>query len=138
MTHLHTDIRISRSGGYHLTPGLPRRSVGTINSCYWLAGCLTPRQHATASQGPICSDYCACCHTAIEGAVQTSYLTTRSHHTDTRPTSPSGDPMSSSTLQVSHRKTSFEITGTTQPRKIGTGKRESNPGLPLSRRTPYH
>ena len=32
------------------------------------AGCLTSQQHATVSQGQICSDYCTCCHTEIEVA----------------------------------------------------------------------
>ena len=30
------------------------------------AGCLTSQQHASASQGRICSDKFTCCHTEIE------------------------------------------------------------------------
>ena len=33
-----------------------------------LAGCLTSQQHASVSQGRICSDNCTCCHTEIEVA----------------------------------------------------------------------
>ena len=30
------------------------------------AGCLTSQQHASISQGRICSDKCTCCHTEME------------------------------------------------------------------------
>ena len=40
-----------------------------------LVGCLTSQQHATVSQGRICSDNFTCCHTEIEVADQTFYLT---------------------------------------------------------------
>ena len=55
-------------------------------------GCLTSQQHASASQGRICSDRFTCCHTEIEVADQTFYLT-QSQYTDTGPTSPSTDPI---------------------------------------------
>ena len=35
-----------------------------------LVGCLTSQQHATVSQGRICSDKFTCCHTKIEAADQ--------------------------------------------------------------------
>ena len=41
----------------------------------WLllfAGCLTSQQHASVSQGQICSETCTYCHTAAD---QTFYLT---------------------------------------------------------------
>ena len=41
----------------------------------WLLGCLTSQQHSSVSQGWICSDNCTCCHTEIEVADQTFYLT---------------------------------------------------------------
>ena len=37
----------------------------------WLVGCLTSQQHASVSQGRICADNFACCHTEIEVADQT-------------------------------------------------------------------
>ena len=37
----------------------------------WLVGCLTSQQHASVSQGRICSDKCTCCHTEREVADQT-------------------------------------------------------------------
>ena len=43
------------------------------------------------SQGRICSDKFTCCHTEIEVADQTFYLT-QSQYTDTAPTSASADP----------------------------------------------
>ena len=38
-------------------------------------GCLSSQQHASVSQGPICSDNFTCCHTEIEVANQTVHLT---------------------------------------------------------------
>ena len=38
-------------------------------------GCLTFQQHASVSQGRMCSDNFTCCHTEIEVADQTFYLT---------------------------------------------------------------
>ena len=57
-----------------------------------LVGCLTSQQHASVSQGRICSDNCTCCHTEIEVADPTFYLT-QSQYTDTGPTNPSADPI---------------------------------------------
>ena len=57
-----------------------------------LIGCLTSQQQASVSQGRICSDKLTCYHTEIEDADQTFYFT-RSQYTDTRPTSPSTDPV---------------------------------------------
>ena len=57
-----------------------------------LVGCLTSQQHASISQGRICSDDFACYHTEIEVSDQTFHLT-QSQYTDTGPTSPSADPI---------------------------------------------
>ena len=64
-------------------------------------GCLTSQQHASVSQGRICSDNCTCCHTEIEVADPTFYLT-QSQYTDTGPTSPSADPITPGAWQGSH------------------------------------
>ena len=56
-----------------------------------MLACLTSQQHASESQGRICSDNFTCCHTEMEVADQTSHLT-QSQYTDTGPTSPSTDP----------------------------------------------
>ena len=61
-------------------------------NCLLLVGCLTSQQQASVSQGRICSDNFTCCHTEIEVADQTFYLT-QSQYTDTGPTSPSADPI---------------------------------------------
>ena len=53
----------------------------------WLLN-VTSQQHASVSQGRICSDSC---RTEIEAADQTFYLT-QSHYTDTASTSSSADP----------------------------------------------
>ena len=69
-------------------------------------GCLMSQQHASVSQGRICSDNFTCCHTEIEAADQTFYLT-KSQYTDTRPTIPSTDPIMPGTWQGSHWSANF-------------------------------
>ena len=81
-----------------------------------LVGCLTSQQHASVSQGRICSDNFTCCHTEIKVADQTFYLT-QSQYTDTRPTSPSTDPITPGAWQGSHWSANFQVTGMTRPRK---------------------
>ena len=66
-----------------------------------VVGCLTSQQHASVSQGRICSDNFTCCHTEIEVADQTVHLT-QSQYTDTGPTSPSADPITPGAWQGSH------------------------------------
>ena len=62
-------------------------------------GCLTSQQHASVSQGWICSD--KCCHTEIEVADPTFHLT-QSQYTDTGPNSPSAYPITPGAWQGSH------------------------------------
>ena len=69
-------------------------------------GCLTSQQQASVSQGRICSDNFTCCHTEIEVADQTLYLT-QSQYTDTGPTSPSVDPIMPGAWQGSHWSANF-------------------------------
>ena len=57
-----------------------------------VAVCLTSQQHASVSQGRICSDNFTCCHAEIEVADPAFHLT-QSQYTDTGPTSPSADPI---------------------------------------------
>ena len=75
------------------------------NSCLFV-GCLTPQQHASVSQGRICSDNCTCCHTEIEVADQTFHLT-QSQYTDIGPTSPRADPITPGAWQGSHWSANF-------------------------------
>ena len=95
----------------------------------WLVGCLTSQQHASVSQGRICTDNFTCCHTEIEAADQTFHLT-QTQYTDTGPTSPSADPITPGAWQGSHWSANFEVTGMTRPRKKSRRKRDSNPGPP--------
>ena len=69
-------------------------------------GCLTSQQHASVSQGRICTDNFTCCHTEIEVADQTFHLT-QSQYTDTGPTSPSADPITPGAWQGSHWSANF-------------------------------
>ena len=82
-------------------------------------GCLTSQQHASVSQGRICTDNFTCCHTEIEAADPTFHLT-QSQYTDTGPTSPSADPLTPGAWQGSHWYDSA-------PKK-SRRKRDSNPG----------
>ena len=66
--------------------------IGNIPWVGWLVGCLKSQQHASVSQGRICSNNFTCCYTEIEGADQTIHLT-QSQYADTGPTSPSIDPI---------------------------------------------
>ena len=92
----------------------------------WLAGCSMSQEHASVSQGRICSDNCTCCHTEIEVADPTFHLT-QSQYTDTRPTSLSTDPILPDAWQGSHWSATFLFTGMTRPGK-SRRKRDSNPG----------
>ena len=96
------------------------------NDCLFV-GCLLSQQHASVSQGRICSDNFTCCHTEIEVADQTFYLT-QSQYTDTRLTSPSADPIMPGAWQGSHWSANFEVTGMTRPRKKSRHKWHLNPG----------
>ena len=105
---------------------LERCHFGATGFCL-LVGCLTSQQHASVSQGRICSDNFTCCHTGIEVADPTFYLT-QSQYTDTGSTSPSADPITPGAWQGSHWSANFEVTGMTRPRKKSRRKRDSNPG----------
>ena len=105
--------------------GRDRKSEGQRDT--GLLACLTSQQQASVSQGRICSDNFTCCHTEIEAADPTFYLT-QSRYTDTGPTSPSADPIMPGAWQGSHWSANFEVTGMTRPRKKSRCKRDSNPG----------
>ena len=118
--------------------GLKRIYISSVRSIVSLFdACLTSLQQASVSQGRICSDNFSCCHTEIEVADQTFYLT-QSQYTDTGPTSPSADPMTPGAWQGSHWSANFEVTGMTLPRKNPGASGIRSRDLPLSRRTPYH
>ena len=68
--------------------------------------CLTSQQHASVSQGRICSDNFTRCHIETEAADPTFHLT-RSQYTDTGPTSPSTDPITPGAWQGSHWSANF-------------------------------
>ena len=74
--------------------------------CLLFVGCLTSQQHASVSQGRICSDNFTCCHAEIELADQAVYLT-QSQYTDTQPTSPSADRITPGAWQGSDRSANF-------------------------------
>ena len=112
--------------------GLVNMSVTGV--CLFV-GCLSSQQHASVSQGRICTDNFTCCHTEIEAADQTFHLT-QSQYTDTGPTSPSADPITPGAWQGSHWSANFEVTGMTRPRKNPGASGIRTRDLPLSRRTP--
>ena len=110
-------------------------SFGFISTVCLLVDCLTSQQQASVSQGRICTDDFTCCHTEIEAADQTFHLT-QSQYTDTRPNSPSADPITPGAWQGSHWSANFEVTGMTRPRKNPGASGIRTRDLPLWRRTP--
>ena len=95
--------------------------------CCWLVGCLTSQQHASVSQGRICTDKFTCCHTEMEAADQTFHLT-QSQYTDTGPTSPSADPITPGAWQGSHWSANFLSHWYDSTPKKSRRQRDSNPG----------
>ena len=92
-----------------------------------LVSCLTSQQHASVSQGEICSDEFTCCHTEIEVADQTFYLT-QSQFTDTGQTSPSADPITPGAWQGSPLEYQFLSHWYDSTPEKSRRKRDSNPG----------
>ena len=88
----------------------------------WLIACLTSLQHGRVSNN------CTCSHTETEVADQTFYLA-RPQFTDTRPTSPSADPVKPGVRQCSHwvRVPMFKSLVCLDLEKSPRRKRESNP-----------
>ena len=74
-------------------------TVGRLYNLY--VACLSSQQRASVSQGRICSDNFTCCHTQVEAADQTFYLT-QSQYNVTGPTSPSADSITPGAWQGSH------------------------------------
>ena len=101
----------------------------------WLLGCLMSQQQVSVSKGRICSDNFTSCHTEIQVADPTFYLT-QSQYTDTGLTSPSADPITPGAWQGSHWNANFEVTGMIRPRKNPGARGIRTRDLPLSRRTP--
>ena len=87
-----------------------------------LLGCFTSQQHASGSQGRICSDNCTYCHTEKEVSDQTFSLT-QSQYTVTGPTSPSTDPITPGAWQGQFGSHWCDSTA-----KESRRKRDSNPG----------
>ena len=88
---------------------------------------LTSQQHASASQGRICSDNFTCCHTEIEIADQTFYLT-QSQYTDTGLTSPRADPIMPGSLAGKPLECQFLSHWYDLTPKKSRRKQDSNPG----------
>ena len=82
------------------------------------------------SQWRICQDNCACCHTEIEGADQTFYLT-QSQYTDNGPTSPSADPMTPGAWQGSQFWSQCYDSTRENPHRVSANRTSD---LPFSRR----
>ena len=89
--------------------------------------CLMSQQHASVSQGQICSDKFMSCHTEIDVADPTFHLT-QSQYTDTGLTSLSADPITPGAWQGSHWSANFEVTGMTRAWKNCGASRIQNPG----------
>ena len=101
-------VNIPSLGDIVNVPYVPPRTrpEHTSDGVCLLVGCLTSQQQASVSQGRIYSDNFTCCHTEIEVADPTFYLT-QSQYTDTGPTSPSADPITPGAWQGSHWSANF-------------------------------
>ena len=88
-------------GGLH--PAVDGQSLDEdeVSGPSLFVGCLMSQQHASVSQGRICSDNFTFSHTEIEVADPNFHLT-QSQYTDTGPTSPSADPIRPGAWQGSH------------------------------------
>ena len=64
--------------------GTGQEKYVTVKDVCCFVACLTSQQYMSVSQGWICSDNFTCCHTEIELADPTFYLT-QSQYTDTLP-----------------------------------------------------
>ena len=89
---LHRLALSRKTKGIRIPSWLNPLMASSLQIVCLLFGCLTSQQHASVSQGRIRSDNFTCCHTEIEVADPTFYLT-QSQYTDTGPTSPSADPI---------------------------------------------
>ena len=107
-----------------------------------LVGCITSQQQASVSHGRVCTDNFTCCHTEIQIADQTFYLT-QSQYTDTGPTSPSADPIRRAPGRVATGVPIFKSLVWLDPEK-SRRKRDSNTGSSvleadaLTTRPTYH
>ena len=92
-----------------------------------LVGCLTSQQHASLSQGRICSDNATCWQTETEVADQTFYLT-HARYTYTGLTSPSADPITLGAWQGIHWRAIFLSHWYDSTPEKSRRKRDLNPG----------
>ena len=120
----HTRAVTDYKAGYFTLAGFHQVSLMGHPPLPWpggkaclIVGYLTSQQHASVSQGRICSDNFMCCHTEMEVADHTFFLT-QSQYTDTGPTSPSADPITPGAWQGSQWSANFSVTGMTRPGKI--------------------
>ena len=128
----------------NITNSLPikgsRKDMGNVGERLFVCWLLNVPA-TSVSQGRICSDNFTYCHTEIEVADPTFYLT-QSQYTDTGPTSPSADPIMPGTWQDSHWSANFWSHWYDSTLKKSKCKRDLNPGssalkavaLPLGQR----
>ena len=82
----HTsEIRKEREGKAKTRKNMAQGHQGRY-AVGWFVDCLTSQQHASGSNGRICSDNFTCCHAEIAVADQIFHLT-QSQYTDTGPAS---------------------------------------------------
>ena len=117
------------------TTSQPKRGLYSTRILLLFVVCLTSQQHASVSQGRICSVYFMCCHTEVEVADLTLHLI-QSQYTDSGPTSPSTDPITPGAWQDSHWSANFLVTGMTRPRQNPGASGIRTRDLPVSRWTP--
>ena len=101
-----------------LTLECQARGRWTTGACLF-GGWWTSEQHASVSQGQICSYSYMCCYTEIEVEDQ---AISSSQYTDTWPTSPGVNPLMPGAWQGNHWSANFLVTGMIQPGKRSMAK----------------
>ena len=107
---LHFDERLHRDDAdiacipeTHLTETFrfTVRGYQTFREEQEIVRCLTSQQHASVSQGRICTDNFTCCHTEIQSC-RFNFPSHPSQYTDTGPASHSTDPITPGAWQGKH------------------------------------
>ena len=112
----------------------PKAGIEPRSGACLFVGCLTSTCECIS--GRICSDNFTCCHTEIEAADQTFYLT-QSLYADIRPTSPSNDPVAPGAWQGNHwYDSTLDKSRRTRDSKLGSSAIEADTLTTRSTRRP--
>ena len=101
-----------------------------------VVGCVTSHQHASVSQGRICSHNFTCCHTVVCRTCRSNFPPTQSQYTDIGPTNPTAAHITPGAWQGSHRSAFFKSLVRLDPQNSPRSSGNRTPDLLPSRRSP--